>query len=259
MRIISALNGTRDAKLSNSDSSYWQIKLTTPLPSNDKAYVRVRFEVHTLGKLWFWKPLKSGAIIDLRECDIREAVSIDEWQSLVELIVPIDDLRVFVVTPWYLPYQVASPNLEYIRLLEGRMWKQYLKRSTSLIKTEKLLIYYWKVEGKYATDSQKPARIFLDINRSFQHATYMEIIGVFVLFVLSCIVAIVLTNSAPSFSLYLTNEYHSFVHHLRTTYLVIAIALVLRLLDHYDILERVVKPRKLRRTLERWLYRNFGN
>ncbi len=178
---ISENDSNREKKRSGTTFSYWNLILAEPIPPGQRRYIRVRFEVYNLGRTWIWKPFKSGAIIDLRVADLRETISLQPWNDLKSRIIPVTDLYLFVVTPSWLQHASSSPSLKYMRLLEGRVWENYLGRKTDFFRLEKMVIYYWRkgsaitpgnlleanASGKeLKTDTVSPFRAFLDLDKT---------------------------------------------------------------------------------------------
>jgi len=178
---ISETDSDREKKRSGTTFSYWNLTLAEPIPVGERRYIRIRFEVYNLGRTWIWKPFKRGAIIDLRVADLRETISLQPWNDLKSRIIPIADLYLFVVAPSWLQHASSSPSLKYMRLLEGRVWENYLGRKTDFFRLEKMVIYYWRkgsvkvpedsreVSGfkkKIQTDIISPFRAFLDLDKT---------------------------------------------------------------------------------------------
>src|SRR5579871_396565 len=172
--------------------SVWKIDLASVLSRGDEQYVRLRFPVEGLGRRWMRKRAflaNNGAVMDFRVSDIREAQEAMDWASLQDRIVGIEALYAFVITPVSLQLRSASPDLRYMRLLEGDAWERYIRRRTGLIRSRQLLIFYWK-----ATDVsvEKPFRGFLDLSREFGVSSWANHLHTGVVAVLSFIVAIYL-------------------------------------------------------------------
>ena len=109
-----------------------RIALASQLAKGEQAYVRFRFETRRVGRLWSRKRFllaRNGAVVDLRVADVREIVhATADAASILERVIPIDRLFVFVIAPASLQQQTASPTLQYMWLLEGRDWEDYLGR-----------------------------------------------------------------------------------------------------------------------------------
>jgi hypothetical protein len=158
-------------------SSVWLIKFVGPIVHGSEAYVRLRFEVDNLGRTWIWRKSflsKNGALIDFRVGDARGT---DAAQRNIDSsrFIAISKLYLFVVAPAWLELRTASPQLHYIRLLEGRPWWRYLDLATSLIRDEKLAIYQWR--EKNVGDAKKSFHAFLDLSRHNPIPTLMEIVN----------------------------------------------------------------------------------
>ncbi|MGA8029714.1 MAG: hypothetical protein WB992_21430 [Bryobacteraceae bacterium] len=147
--------------------SVWKLELASALMRDDEQYLRLRFPIGQLGRRWVQKRTlfaENGAIMDFRVADIREAQEAKDWASLQEKIVPIGTLNAFVITPVSLQARSASPDLRYTRLLEGNAWEPYIRRRTGLLRSQHLLIFYWKAND---ISIEKPFRGFLDLSREF--------------------------------------------------------------------------------------------
>jgi hypothetical protein len=147
--------------------SVWKIDLASVLNREDEQYVRLRFHVEGLGRRWTPKRsllANNGAVMDFRVADIREAQEGMDWAALQDRIVGIEALYAFTIAPVSLQFRSASPDLRYMRLLEGDAWEPYIRRRTGLIGSRQLLIFYWKATG---VSVEKPFRGFLDLSREF--------------------------------------------------------------------------------------------
>jgi hypothetical protein len=145
--------------------SLWSIRLTEKIKRGKQAYLRLRFLVHTPGRLWIWKRalgLRAGAIVDLRVSDEREAQTLAEGEIPTGRILPLERLEAFVIAPAAFQAAAVSPPPRYIRSLEGRVWERYLDRATDVTRTEKFLVYRWK--GEMVTTA-RPFRGLLQLER----------------------------------------------------------------------------------------------
>jgi len=145
--------------------SFWNLSMNPPIGKGTESYIRVRFDVRSLGRAWMWKKsglTKAGVIVDLRIADVRQAVTIPDCRAFENLILPVKRLNVFLIAPAKLQFRAASPVLHYMRLLEGRTWEPYLGRAAG---PEKLVIYEWRNRSMVTTTS--PFRAFLDLSGEF--------------------------------------------------------------------------------------------
>jgi hypothetical protein len=148
--------------------SLWTIKISPSIKSGEECYARVRFELRNLGRAWVWKRsglAKTGALVDLRVADVRQAVS--EWNALEDQIVPIQGINVFVISPASLQFRATSPSFHYMRLLEGRVWEPYLRRSSDFRRSAKLVIFEWRNNAGSQVDPAHPFRVLLDLSYEF--------------------------------------------------------------------------------------------
>ena len=268
--VLSQVSTNQSNKLkerSGKTFSFWNIKLSEPIPAGEKKYVRIRFDVYNLGRTWIWKPFKGGAILDLRVADLRETIIFEEWDDLENRIVPIDDLYLFVVAPSWLQHASSSPQLRYMRVLEGRVWENYLRRKTDFFRLEKMVIYYWRrgstpseknrahPESLKRTNTITPFRAFLDLNKS----NVISAVGNFVLTVIAVFLAALIAGifgSHPKDLLPVYGTVKKFLeaHYVPLTF-VSLIALVKQINDKYRFYSGVI-PRviKFSYRVERFVY-----
>ena len=145
--------------------SEWRIALSEKLAAGRSGYLRLRFVVHTPGRVWLWRPslpLRGGAVVDVRVSDEREAQTVPDADELTRKIVPLEELEVFVIAPAAFEAAAVSPEPRYIRSLEGRVWEGYLKRSTDMRRAAKFLVYRWKGVG---VTSARPFRGLIQLRR----------------------------------------------------------------------------------------------
>lgn len=159
---LSGLHGKRQDQFSGRDYSVWDLH---PLNwcTGGETYVRCRFRVSSFRRHWLRQ--ESGALVDLRVCDVRESVSERNLIALAAWIVPIQTLNMFVIVPASLKCRAANPTPRHVRMLEGEAWSSYLQRSARSLRTRKLAVYYWRGGGeptKYI-DKRNPFRAFLDL------------------------------------------------------------------------------------------------
>jgi hypothetical protein len=157
-------------ELSNSRQGYslWSIKIAPTIRKDEECYVRVRFELRSLGRTWVWKRSgisKTGAIVDLRIADVRQAVS--EWKTFEDQLIQIQAINVFVIAPPSLQFRATSPSYHYMRLLEGRVWEPYLRRKSDIRRSGKLVIFEWRNDANSKVDTTCPFRVLLDLSREF--------------------------------------------------------------------------------------------
>ena len=86
-----------------------------------------------------------------------------------------------------------------MRVLEGRVWENYLRRKTDLFRLEKMVIYYWR-KGKSTEDSSlanspktdivTPFRAFLDLNKT----NGFSVFGNIVLTAVTAFLAVLIAN-----------------------------------------------------------------
>jgi hypothetical protein len=130
-----------------SDLSLWTIGIHHAIEGGQRGYIRMRWRVYTPGSMWRWaRPAgtRSGATVDLRVNDVREGRDIAGEKNLRSRIAHIGALNVFVMVSRGLRMTVASPNLRYIRTLEGENWQRYLAGTSYRGKLDGSLVHYWR-------------------------------------------------------------------------------------------------------------------
>jgi hypothetical protein len=152
------------ARQSSETFSLWRIVLSAPVRRGEEAYIRLRFRVEGCGRMGARK--WNGALVDLRVSDVRETPSVPDGVALQGRIVEIDKLFAFVIVPSHLQSVTISPATHYVRLLEGRVWEQYLNRRTPSGRSAKMVIYAWRNEEGKRVSVTSPFRIFLDLSKA---------------------------------------------------------------------------------------------
>jgi hypothetical protein len=135
-------------------------------PAGTTAYYRMRLRVNDFGRTWTWRRAffrRVGALVDLHFCDPRDAALVPHGTRYERLIVPIGRLNAFVIVLAALRMRKTSPELRYLRLLEGRKWERYLRRATDLRRREKFLVHYWRAEDVGVGNE---FRAFLELGRN---------------------------------------------------------------------------------------------
>lgn len=174
LNLARVLKSSRDKDLSGSDYTLWKLELSSPIKTDPHSYVRVRFPISNLGRLWDWKRStfsKNGAIVNIRISDVRESIIVPQWKALEDRIVPIESLNLLVIAPAKLRCQSVSPAYHYMRLLEGQAWQQYTNRVAGKWKSERLIVYQWRSDAPVGAnpplviDPTNPFRVFLDLTR----------------------------------------------------------------------------------------------
>lgn len=143
--------------------SLWTIPLTRPIRPGKSAYVRIRFPIIDTGRTWRWtksRLMRNGALFDFRISDIRSSKKIDGGSQLLDRIRPINSVAAFVMAPVWLRGTTLHPEPRYIRLLEGKVWADYLNRSPELSQRSRLVVYYWKNAEDGPVTAENPMRVF---------------------------------------------------------------------------------------------------
>lgn len=165
---VSSVNSKKVDALSDNFFSLWNLELAKPIPAGSIGYFRVRFPVTGAGKTWQWQRqrlFRSGATVDLRVSDGRSAALIADGAQLLDRVRPIGRVFAFVMVPAWMHIRSVSPVPHYIRLLEGKLWKDYLGRDPEWRPRSRLVVYYWKSERHTAADGE---HILIDKNKPFQ-------------------------------------------------------------------------------------------
>jgi len=148
---------SRRGKHSGDDHSIWNLEPVNWVHDRE-TYFRVRFRLTSLNRSWMRQ--RSGAIVDLRLCDVRESSNVANLSGLDARIVGIKKVNLFAILPASLKCRSVSPPPEHVRMLEGEAWSKYLGRKKRKLSRRKLTVYYWKGG---AIDARKPFRAFLDL------------------------------------------------------------------------------------------------
>ncbi len=154
-------------KMSTNNYSLWNFELKSPIEpegSTAETYIRMRFPVQSFSRTWVKQG--SGALVDIRISDVREGLAA-QWEALEPNIVEIDGLNLFIIAPSTMKSRSVSPELKYVRLLEGPLWENYLGRRLQLVGRNKQIIYYWRSEKPI--NRNKPFMAFLDLAK--EHTT----------------------------------------------------------------------------------------
>jgi hypothetical protein len=163
LRISSSLT-CRDNKKSSPSFSRWDIRLARPLTT--KGYVRLRFRIRTRGHMLLMRGygmLASRILADLRVSDPRESATVPDGALYEEALVTIGKLYCYVMLPARFHSPSASPEMHYIRILEGSTWEPYLGRATYLLRQGKLTVYCWYHLEPITMN--RPFRAFIDVKR----------------------------------------------------------------------------------------------
>jgi len=114
---------------------------------------------------------KNGVILDFRFYDVREARSKESIDRYLDKLVEAKRVNFFLLFPWSLQLIGASPEIEYVRLLEGRVWQGYLGRIGryfGCLGAEKIVTYQWRSYQKskpiLPVSVDRPFRVFADFS-----------------------------------------------------------------------------------------------
>jgi hypothetical protein len=167
----------RNYQLSTYDASIWILEFDNALQPNRTGYLRVRFECDGFGHNWQshgWGFATKGSVFDFRVNDFRESLAISKWSRLKEKICEIENLNFFIIMPPNYFARAVSPDVHYMRTLEGSKWQSYINigSSKNIRVPSKHIIYQWR---SGSTDANKvttinvsnPFRILMDIKVDF--------------------------------------------------------------------------------------------
>lgn len=124
-------------------------------------YVRFRVDIAHAERAIAWRrPKRRGCIVDLRVSDLREIAFVPDDLRQEQRIVNIPKLNCIVVAPAYLRSVRAHPEMHAVRILEGRVWEDYLRRALDLFRRDKYVVHFWRQQprGQF--------RGFLELSRS---------------------------------------------------------------------------------------------
>jgi hypothetical protein len=172
-------SGTVDEGSSGPGFSLWNLRTANPVSAGSRIYLRLRFEVRSVGRCWQWRKFvasRYGALVDVRISDVREAWNVNGGDALKSRIVPINKLYFFIVAPARFHLVATSPPVHYIRILEARAWEAYLERRATILGRDKLTIYQWRNEGSKAIAANEPFRVFLDLHKELGVASPTNIL-----------------------------------------------------------------------------------
>ncbi|MDE3137316.1 MAG: hypothetical protein KGL59_12125, partial [Acidobacteriota bacterium] len=227
-----------------------------PVPPNKELYVRVRFRLSNVSRIWRWKRFffgAYGALMDVKLCDVREAWNVKDGPELKSWILPIGTLNFFVVAPSSFHVLATSPCLQYTRILEGRPWERYLRERTSLWGDKKLSIYQWMRDG---ISADTPMRIYLDLGTDPRDISRIVwVLGALFIFILASYAASLSTRIPADIGSLLTDAENWAGTHFWGTFISVVIFVGGAVLWH---LETIAKWRRRLRQwsyeFERWLY-----
>ena len=141
--------------------STWTIELADHARAGEATYLRFRLPIRKPLRIWNskgWGFAKRGAIADLRVSDIRESLLLGEGRTEAQHIIPIEKLFVFVIAPIQFVPKHVSPPLHYSRLLEPKVWRNYL-RSCGSYRSTKFSIHQWRSPAGLDQGQAKPVSV----------------------------------------------------------------------------------------------------
>src|SRR5262249_29799049 len=114
LQLLQALSAgtSRDEAASQKDFSLWHLVFEPPLPPGSSGYLRVRLRMARPGRVWSWKRslfARNGALLDIRVADAREAWNVKDGHAIAGRLVPIEKLRLFLITAWQWQLRSTSP------------------------------------------------------------------------------------------------------------------------------------------------------
>ncbi|MEY4508185.1 MAG: hypothetical protein RLZZ450_307 [Pseudomonadota bacterium] len=181
---------SEDSEMQTDHASVWKLTLRKPVRHDRPVYLRVRFQVKKAVSMW--QSDGSGPLLDLRIADMRGAVPSSKWKELEGQVLPLATANVFVIAPATNVLRNSHPAFQYVRLLEGRKWADYL---AGLKSSRKMIVYYWRhTAPAVPVTVEKPFRGFLHLTDSYRRQVVRERI------VLACLISIAtvaLARGAP--------------------------------------------------------------
>jgi hypothetical protein len=157
---VRARGASRVKEYTSPGFSLWDIPLSGKIEPGEEAYIRLRFPVTGTGRTWQWtKTLmrRTGAVLDFRISDLRSSKKVPGGNELIDRVRPIKSVAAFVMAPIWMHGRTVHPEPRYIRLLEGRVWAEYLDRAPELSRRSRLVVYYWR----FKTESGRLGRTAL--------------------------------------------------------------------------------------------------
>ena len=151
----------KDQTLGTRDVSVWDLKLAAPLRAGQTGYARVRFPIEVLGSAWQWQRSglrRSGAILDFRLLDQRSTATLTGGEDLRARALELKKVAIFTMVPAWLHGRAIHPALNYIRVLESKVWAPYLGRKAEF-RNRPMVVFSWKGDGLSLTN---PLRIYTD-------------------------------------------------------------------------------------------------
>ncbi len=172
------------------DSTLVRIVLQRPIGPDSRAYVRMRFRVFGSAPLWRWSRSSGGAEVDFRLYDVRESSFAEQERHLRDVMLEVDALNVFVMTPSRLVVAARSPEFRYVRRLETGAWLRYLSGAAFRGSGDRIAVYYWRHGRKSAegvagasngtTNPDNPFRILLSLHRPQARSWHSMVLLTFV-------------------------------------------------------------------------------
>ncbi|KRC61171.1 hypothetical protein ASE14_09590 [Agromyces sp. Root81] len=147
---VRAKAATRADEYTSPGFSLWDVPLAARIEPGQEAYVRLRFPVSSTGRTWQWTKTRlkrTGAVLDFRISDLRSSKKVPGGTELIDRVRPIESIAAFVMAPIWLHGRTTHPDPRYIRLLEGRVWADYLDRAPELSRRSRLVVYYWRFKS----------------------------------------------------------------------------------------------------------------
>jgi len=139
----------KDTALTSETLTVWNVAFVRALKRGETGYYRMRFEVAP-GRAWEWQPsgffrIRNGLLVDLRVSDVRSTLELAAGESILSRVLEIKKAYLFAVLPQSLSPSNVSPEPNYIRLLEPRVWGRYLDRKAEF-SGRRLVVHQWKSE-----------------------------------------------------------------------------------------------------------------
>jgi hypothetical protein len=148
------------------DSSIWRVTARRHTsPAGTSLYLRMRLRIRRPGRAWSWQKSerrRSHAISDIRVNELRELPDLaGDAPDFRNDVMDITQVNSFVIVPARFKAGRVNPEPKYVRILESRVWQQYLRRSLGL-GNEAFVVTSWYMPD---VTTLSPFRAFIEVER----------------------------------------------------------------------------------------------
>lgn len=147
----------------------YRVVLKSAITGGEKpatAYIRFRYKIPQSNSIISpigWGFAKKGFTFDLRLNDYRETVEYRGQKKLLNMMAG-DEANIFIIHPVNYSIVSRSPEPHYVRLLEPKVWENYLDSCRPFKINQKLIITQW---GVTEFTHEKPVRVFSQLHNEF--------------------------------------------------------------------------------------------